>query len=168
MKSVAKKLSLLIVIAILFFAPSKGWTQNNSILPYLDQLSIRTAEKRFNKGIEEADLSAISEFYTKDAQVSFPNSNHPLKGIQAIQDSYRNRFTTLFYQIKFTPDGMGGAGKIAYSSGSYQVTFTSKNKTEDSGRPVINKTHGRFLEVFLKQQDGSWKCVQMIYNYTNQ
>ena len=46
---------------------------------------------------------------------------------------------------------------LAYVSGSYELT-----ENDASGKPMTDK--GKYLEVWKKQANGSWKCVADIFN----
>lgn len=49
-------------------------------------------------------------------------------------------------------------GDMAYSQGTYSMTMTDP-KTK---KPVTDK--GKFMTVYAKQPDGSWKAVADTYN----
>ncbi len=52
---------------------------------------------------------------------------------------------------------VANSGDLAYVSGTFEETAT-----DASGRPV--KDHGKYVEVFKKQADGTWKVVADIWN----
>jgi ketosteroid isomerase-like protein len=49
------------------------------------------------------------------------------------------------------------AGDLAYVSGTYEETMT-----DASGKPA--KDRGKYLEIFKKQADGTWKAILDIWN----
>ena len=42
-------------------------------------------------------------------------------------------------------------------TGTYEIT-----ETDDSGKPMTDK--GKYLKVWKKQPDGSWKCVADMFS----
>jgi ketosteroid isomerase-like protein len=49
------------------------------------------------------------------------------------------------------------AGDLAYVSGTYEETLTD-------ARVKPGKDRGKYLEIFKKQADGTWKCIRDIWN----
>jgi ketosteroid isomerase-like protein len=58
---------------------------------------------------------------------------------------------------KATKVEVAKAGDLAYVSGAYEETMT-----DGSGKSV--KDHGKYVEIFKKQADGTWKVVADIWN----
>jgi ketosteroid isomerase-like protein len=49
------------------------------------------------------------------------------------------------------------SGDLGYSQGTYDLTFN-----DPSGKPMTDR--GKYLEVWKKQADGSWKCAVDTFN----
>jgi ketosteroid isomerase-like protein len=49
------------------------------------------------------------------------------------------------------------SGDLAFLSGTYEVTLN-----DPTGTPVNDR--GKYIEVWKKQADGTWKCVADIWN----
>jgi ketosteroid isomerase-like protein len=60
-------------------------------------------------------------------------------------------------QLSATKVEVAKAGDLAYVSGTYEETMT-----DASGKP--GKDRGKYLEIFRKQTDGTWKCIRDIWN----
>lgn len=56
-----------------------------------------------------------------------------------------------------TPDQVEGSGDLAYVRGNYSITFI----VNDTLRPSDT---GKYIEIYKKQDDGSWKVVVDIWN----
>ena len=52
---------------------------------------------------------------------------------------------------------MAKAGDLAYVSGTYEETMTDASR-----KP--GKDRGKYLAIFKKQADGTWKCIRDIWN----
>ncbi|MDJ0751883.1 MAG: hypothetical protein QNJ45_00080 [Ardenticatenaceae bacterium] len=61
--------------------------------------------------------------------------------------------------IAIYPDGVEVLGNQAYSHGTYGYTLTPK----EGGDTM--RIDGKFLTVFEKQPDGSWKMLVDCFNY---
>jgi ketosteroid isomerase-like protein len=48
-------------------------------------------------------------------------------------------------------------GDMAYSYGAYELTSNNAR-----GKPVTD--HGKYVEIWKKQSDGSWKCIVDTWN----
>jgi len=74
---------------------------------------------------------------------------------------------TLWKSMLDSPDFSGGwkatkvevarSGDLAYVSGNYEF-----NEKDNGGKPITDK--GKYLEVWKKQADGSWKCVADMFS----
>ena len=51
-----------------------------------------------------------------------------------------------------------GYGDLAYSRGNYSMTLTIP------GVPMPIEEQGKFVQIYRKQADGSWKMTREIYN----
>ena len=75
----------------------------------------------------------------------------------------RSLFTVFFaipdVKIGWTPDriDIAQSGELGYSSGRYSMDFTGPG-----GKPVHDK--GKYLTVWKKQADGSWKVLLDAFN----
>ena len=57
-------------------------------------------------------------------------------------------------EFRWEPEasGMAGSGDLGYTFGTYSRTFTGPDGAE-------NRQAGRYLSVWRRQPDGSWKVV---------
>jgi ketosteroid isomerase-like protein len=56
-----------------------------------------------------------------------------------------------------TKANMSASGDLGYTAGSYALTMN-----DATGRPAIER--GKYIEVWKKQSDGSWKALEDIFN----
>ena len=63
------------------------------------------------------------------------------------------------FDMDITNEEVEVAGDWAFSRGTYTLTTTPK----ESGQPVF--IDGRYITIFTRQPDGSWKRHREIFNY---
>ena len=110
--------------------------------------AIRALSGAFVRHFNAADADQlVAAFYAEDARLLPPN--HPMiTGRSQIRDALRG----------FLEAGLGGlavetyeieiasSGDLAYGIGTFSLA-----------RPVPDR--GKFIEIYRRQADGSWKCV---------
>jgi ketosteroid isomerase-like protein len=108
-------------------------------------------ETRFAKDVSARGGAAFADWFADDG-VALGNGAAPLIGKVAIARSAT--WTPGAYQLTWTPtDGlMGAAGDMGYTWGHYEGHSKDAN-----GNPVT--TSGRYMTIWRKQPDGSWKVV---------
>jgi ketosteroid isomerase-like protein len=108
-------------------------------------------EARFAKDVLERGGAGFASWFADDG-VALGNGAAPLVGKVAIAKSAT--WSPKDYQLTWTPtDGMmGPSGDMGYTWGH----FEGRSK-DASGNPVL--TSGRFITVWRKGPDGTWKVV---------
>jgi ketosteroid isomerase-like protein len=105
--------------------------------------------RHFNAG--DAD-QLVQAFYTEDARLLPPN--HPtITGRSQICEAFRGFFgmgmgglTIGDYEIE-----VAGSGDLAWGTGTFSLA-----------RPAPDR--GKFVEVYRRQADGSWRCVADMFS----
>ncbi len=108
-------------------------------------------------GGKDADRSAAH--FTDDGNFMIPNA--PLiTGKDAIGKAMKAAFTDPNWSLALQPVQVevSKGGDLGYARGTYVLTATDPA----SKKAVTEK--GRFVTIFRKQADGSWKAVQDISN----
>ncbi|HZI62195.1 MAG TPA: DUF4440 domain-containing protein [Pyrinomonadaceae bacterium] len=119
---------------------------------------MRNLDAEWSKAAGAKDIDKTVSFYSDDALV-MPSNSPVLQGKAAAQ---------AMWQAMFSMPGFGGgwkatrvevarSGDIGYVTGTYEI-----NETDASGKQKTDK--GKYLEVWKKQADGSWKCVADMFN----
>jgi ketosteroid isomerase-like protein len=108
-------------------------------------------EARFAKDVEEKGGAAFAGWFADDG-VALGNGAAPLIGKVAIVKSAN--WLPKDYQLTWTPTDamMGPSGDMGYTWGHFEGRSKDAN-----GNPVL--TSGRYMTVWRKQPDGSWKVV---------
>ena len=96
-----------------------------------------------------------AKYYTEDA-VFMPPNMAELKGATNI-GSWMASYPSVA-KTKFTIVDLDGSGDIAYVHGTYEMDVTPPGAT------VAMHDKGKYLEVWHKQADASWKVVRDMFN----
>jgi len=104
------------------------------------------------------DTEKITAFYTDDAV--FIANSPTVTGKAAILAAWKGMVKDPNFSLTFssTKVEMAKSGELAYSFGTYTLTL-SEPKTKKS---FTDK--GKYLTVFKKQADGSWKAAADVAN----
>ena len=105
------------------------------------------------------DADRIAAHYTDDGNVMVPNSPM-MTGKDAIGKAMKDALTDPNWSLALQPVQVevSRGGDLGYTRGTYVLTATDPA----SKKAVTEK--GRFVTVFRKEADGSWKAVQDINN----
>ena len=123
-----------------------------------DAKAIREAESARTRAATSKDLEAFVAFYTDDASVLTPNA--PIfTGKQPIKDGLKPMLADPQFSLILMPTRVeiSKSGDLAFTQGPYKMTFSDirGNKFEDEGK---------YLTVWRKLPDGTWKAVEDTMN----
>jgi ketosteroid isomerase-like protein len=123
-----------------------------------DEETLKNLDADWSKAAGAKDLDKTASYYSDDALILPPNmpAIHGKQGARAM------------WQGMFSVPGFGGgwkvskvevarSGDMAYVTGSYELS-----ESDAGGKPSTDK--GKYLEVWKKQTDGSWKCIVDMFN----
>ncbi len=147
-------LSLAALLAISFTAACSNQTAQAPAPPpdtrKADEAAIRAASADWNKAAQARDLDKAASYYAEDA-VFLVDKGALVKGKNSIPPTAPVlTFTTSFVEV-------ARSGDIGYEYGTAE--FTTANK---KGKPTVEK--GKYVTVWKKQPEGSWKAVVDIDN----
>ena len=97
------------------------------------------------------DAAKLTSHYAADAVLAIPGRT--VKGTDAIAKANADDLKDPAFSLDFTNERTDSSGDLAYTSGSFKVTYTD-TKT----KKVVNG-QGTYVTVFKKQADGSWQAV---------
>lgn len=123
-----------------------------------DETAIRSAVVGWSKAAQAKDVNKAVSFYADDA-MQFADRGPIVKGKENIRAGWEKMLATPGPGLTFATTGVEVArsGDIAYEFGTYDLA------TQDSkGR--ITDEKGKYLTVWKKQADGSWKVAADIDN----
>jgi uncharacterized protein (TIGR02246 family) len=142
-------------LALLLIASGCGSTPKDTRAA--DETTIRALDAQWAKSAAAKDLDATVGYYSDDASLLAPNS--PIASDkQSIRESWNALLspdTTLTWQA--TKVEVARSSDLAYVVGTYQLMTNDPKGSVAADR-------GKFVEVWKKQADGSWKTVTDIFN----
>jgi ketosteroid isomerase-like protein len=120
-----------------------------------DEAALRQALDIEMNAANAADAAEWASVYTQDAIVLRPHAP-AVEGRETIQQW----LTTLpsISNAQGEVNEIFGYGDFAYTRGTYSMTFSIPGVA----MPIDER--GKFLQIFRKQGDGSWKMAREIYN----
>jgi len=124
-----------------------------------DEKAIRDSETQWVKDFASRDMDRIGSHYTDDASVLMPDL-----AIMTGKDAIRAGLKDVVADPAFAIDlqtakvEVSKGGDLAYSQGTY--TFAGA----DPKTKKVMAEKGKYVEVYKKQADGSWKVVEDINN----
>jgi uncharacterized protein (TIGR02246 family) len=110
------------------------------------------------EAVANKDLDRLVAFYADDASI-LPVAQPTVTGRQAIREEWeqilsirgsKNTATTTTVEVS-------RAGDLGYTQGTYSTTFDLKDGTTGT-------EHGKWVSIWKKQPDGTWKVAVEIYN----
>jgi uncharacterized protein (TIGR02246 family) len=119
--------------------------------------ALRDLDAQWSAAAAAKDVDKTVSYYSDDAVVLPPNAPTATTG-EAIRAHWKKDLESMVSgSWKATRVEVAKSGDMAYVSGTYE--WTAKDA---SGKTVTD--HGKYLEVFEKQADGSWKCGADAWN----
>src|SRR5581483_8063932 len=124
-----------------------------------DEKAIRDNETAWSNDWGTKDVEKIVSHYADDATLMIPNMPL-LKGKDAIHKGVAEMTADKNLALSFVTSSaeVAKSGDIAYTQGTYTLTVTDP-KTK---KPITER--GKYVTVYQKQPDGSWKAVEDINN----
>jgi uncharacterized protein (TIGR02246 family) len=120
--------------------------------------ALRDLDAQWSAAAAAKDVDKTVSFYSDDAIV-LP-ANAPIATTKAaIRNLWSGLLTSPGVNMnwKTTKVEVSKSGDMAYASGTYELTMN-----DPSGKPVTDR--GKYLVVWEKQSDGTWKCGADTWN----
>jgi len=146
-----------LVALVLAAAGGAYWFKTHSkpvvvVTPQEIAAAVKSADTQWSKAAESRNILNVMPFYADNASILPPNAEMVSKtpDMRKVWTDMLTPNTTLTW----TPGNVevASSGDIAYDQGFYlKTTQVAK------GQPVLDR--GKYLKVWQKQTDGSWKAV---------
>ncbi len=120
-------------------------------------VALLATDRALERTYAAKNVSAALNFFAPNASVL--GAGVPiLSGREAIRKSLAETFGLSGLSISWQADKVDVAtsGDLGYTSGKNRVSFGSKSKT----LPIV----GKYVTVWKRQSDGTWKVILDIYN----
>jgi ketosteroid isomerase-like protein len=120
--------------------------------------AVKAADLQWSKAAQTHDMTALFTFYADDATV-LPANAELLTNKPSVQKYWSEKLTK-GVDVSWTPMYLeaSSAGDMVYVVGSY--TMTSK----PVGKGKASSDHGKYMSIWKKQADGSWKAEADTWN----
>ncbi|HZP22290.1 MAG TPA: DUF4440 domain-containing protein [Terriglobales bacterium] len=119
---------------------------------------IRKADRAWMAAYASKDADKAAAFVAPDGAIFAPNAP-AAQGDAAFRNMAAEMFKLPDVKLSWTPTLVEAAksGDLGFSSGTYEFSFK-----DPSGKTIDDK--GKYVTVWKKQADGSWKVVRDIFN----
>lgn len=153
MKTDSYRVTTLVLLLLVLISAACGTSDTRA-----DEATLRKLDDEWSRAVGSRDVEKTISYYTDDATVMLPNIP-TLTGKEPVRSIWKSMLESPSFTggWKATKVEVARSGDLAYVSGNYE--FTEK---DDSGKSIADK--GKYLEVWRKQADGSWKCVAGMFN----
>ena len=123
-----------------------------------DVQAVKDVEAALVKAAATKDVGKIDIYFADDASGLYPGAP-TLNGKAAIKAVWAASLADPKFSLTFqsTRAVASKGGDMVYSEGTYTMMTNPKTK-----KPMTDK--GKYLTVYMKQADGSWKAVADTYN----
>jgi uncharacterized protein (TIGR02246 family) len=152
MKALLNMLMIVFVFsAVNLLAQNNDWSEMKTNFDKMND--------KFGQALIDGDYNTVASFYTDDA-VSLPSYESMWRGKDAILEGNKKDFESgiKYHSFKGKTTDVFGSSDIVYEIGTYEISFTLPNMTNEMN------DHGKYLNVWQKQSDGSWKLKADTWN----
>src|ERR1035441_2833909 len=117
-----------------------------------DAQAIKDKEVAWSKDAASKDPAKWASYFADDASFMMPNEPI-LHGASNAKAAVGPMMQDQNFAFSFQDDKVEVSGDLAYTQGTYSMTMT-----DQEGIPATDK--GKYLTVWKKQADGSWKVIE--------
>jgi len=120
--------------------------------------TLRQLDDEWSKTAGTKDADRVAAFYAEDA-IAYPPNEPMAAGQSAAKQVWASYFADSTFSISWKTDqaGVSKSGDLGFTAGTYEDSFIGPD-----GAPVSEK--GKYVCIWAKQPDGTWKAVHDIWN----
>jgi ketosteroid isomerase-like protein len=150
MKDLAKSLGVSVVFVLL---GCHSDSQQPASTKTADEAAVRQTDDNWSKAAQSKKVDDWMAFYSDNAIVLPPNEQK-VDNKEGIRKEIGILLAAPGLSLHWVPTKVevASSGDLAYTQGSYELTAN-----DAKGKPATD--HGKTLEIWRKQADGSWKCI---------
>jgi ketosteroid isomerase-like protein len=150
-----KNTSVLVVVALALSAVSCA-TETGPTFTEADRAAIEAATEEAMAINPTGDHRAYVEHYYAPDAVVMPPNGEVIRGHEALI-AFNEEFPP-YEELQFNHVEVDGAGDLAYVYGTYTMVMAAAEGEEPA------EDHGKYIEIWKRQADGSWKVALDIFN----
>lgn len=123
-----------------------------------DDRALALLDDEWSKAAATRDAARVASFYAEDA-VAYPPGEPMVVGREAAKKVWAAYFAEESFSIswKSAHAEVAESGELGFTSGPYEASYNGPD-----GKAVREK--GKFLCIWRKQADGSWKATHDMWN----
>ena len=116
-----------------------------------EEILIQTDREFALFSVENGAAEAFNKYLTDDA-LELPAGKNPVEGRSNIYDSMKEHQDS--YTLDWSPQyaEVSRSGELGYTWGTYTLSYSDESGEEQ-------KSYGKYLNIWKKQNDGSWKVA---------
>jgi ketosteroid isomerase-like protein len=124
-----------------------------------DVKAIKDNEAAWLQAFQSKDADKLVAFYSEDATLMVPNEPI-INGKAAAKQAFGPILADPAFSMQWetVKADVAKSGELGYTQGTYTMTLTNPA----TKKPFTDK--GKYLTVYKKQADGSWKAVEDTFN----
>ena len=148
-----------LLACVVLFALMTACSSNVPTSQKADVAAVRSVEAAWVKDIAAKDVDKFASYYSDDASLLMPNEMM-ITGKDNIKAALKPMLADPNFALTFhsTRGEASKSGEFVYVIGTYSMTTSSPRDQ----KPVTDQ--GKYLTIFRKQADGSWKAVADMVN----
>jgi ketosteroid isomerase-like protein len=151
-------LSILIALAACLAACEQPQPQAPPETRATDEASLRNVDLQWSKAADAKTSDQFVAFFA-DGAIFLPPNLPAMTSKEAIQRWMAGLMSNPGFALSWQPTkvGVSAGGDMGYTAGLYQLKLAGPK-----GKPVSDQ--GKYLTVWKKQADGSWRVVADTFN----
>lgn len=149
--SVLAAVGLLAVLMPLSAAPASAAAEMSA-----EAKALATLDDDWSAAAATRDAKRVASFYADDA-IAYPPNEPAAVGRAAAEKVWAAYFADPSYHLSWKTTHAEVQGGIGYTAGSYEDSFKGPD-----GKKIQGK--GKYLCVWKKQSDGTWKAIRDMWN----
>ena len=123
-----------------------------------DTTALKKIEEEWTAASISGDIDKLVSFFTDNA-VNIPPNEPALIGKEAIRSWFQQSSDQFTMEQEGTVEDVQVSGDLAFTRGTETIIFTPKAGGESL------KAKDRWVTIYRKQSDGTWKCICNIWSY---
>jgi len=146
----------IVTLAFMFSCQSQTPAQPDT--KAADEATLKNLDAEWSKAAGAKDVDKTVSYYAADSLVLPPNGS-AVTSKDAIRSIWKGMLTAPGFSGGWTATKaeVARSSDMGYVTGTYTLTMN-----DAGGKPATDR--GKFVEVWKKQGDGSWKCAVDIWN----
>jgi len=152
-----KRISVLIVVVFTIVFGGCAPESAEQIDLEAERVAILEIWPQYSSALNSDDIDSWMSLWTEDG-VQMPPDEPALSGRDQIRARNKAVLDQFSFDISINNEEVNVAGDWAFARGTYSATLTPKEGSETI--PIA----GKYMTIFQKQSDGSWKIHRDIFN----